>query len=580
MSSKHFTTLCSTEKIAVPSTDKDVRAFLTNAGATFGGKSGAPSCAIRLESAAAVAWSRTHLDEDDKWVAIPPHAAKLLQSLFPIKASIAQLGGDKWTPAVRALIRAQLTPVASPVKATAATGPATGTRLGSKHVAKSLNAALNAAAPTRAAPASAAPLPVAAAAPAPPAPPALPAAAAAQPTAAATAAAALPEPKGNQPSISASQAYQSSSALEAILSPLRLTQLYLGESWTLEKRANRDKQMTRVRSSAHFETRFEDPADPLWAQRIAFRRGAGSALTPEAVNQDGKNLALALRWESVEAYTTAGEWAAMQQMRDRATRVGTAWDRFSEAIDLQQGVPQSVIRPILMAIKEVLALRVREAAIEVGLLGPAGQEIVDDMRRQQTEVATLFTTYDQILAAQMAGIMSLQDMARRTNGVWWALLEPSVKLLCPDRTFAPEKDALVSQAEGACAARPGSKRPKTAVAPLAPSPLTTPMPPPTIAVPQHIFSPWSWPPPAETPGTTTLPTPPAKDTTQSSEEEPDDEEYHHFSPAPAQAAAPSAPAQTMDVAYPAAAAAATAAARSDAPPFVVLYPWNLFGPRP
>ena len=580
MASNHFTTLCGTEKIAIPSTDKDARAFLTNAGATFSGNTGAPNCAIRLESAAAVAWARTHLDEEDKWVAIPSHAAKLLQSLFPIKASIARLGGDKWTPAVRALIRAQITPVASPVKATAATGPAPGTRLGSKNVAKSLNAALNAAAPTLAAPICAAPIPVAAAAQAPLAPPAPQTAVAAQPTSAATTAAGPLVSKGNQPSLSASQAYQPSSALEAILSPSRLTQLYLGESWTLEKRANRDKQMTRVQTSSHFETRFEDPADPLWAQRIAFRRGTGSALTPEAVNQDGRNLALALRWESVEAYTTAGEWAAMQQLRDRATRVGTAWERFSEAIDLQQGVPQSVIRPILMAIKEVLALRVREAAIEVGLLGPAGQEIVDDMRRQQTEVATLFTTYDQILAAQMAGIMSLQDMARRTNGVWWALLEPSVKLLCPDRTFAPEKDALVSQAEGACAARPGSKRPKTAVAPLAPSPLTTPMPPPTITVPQHIFSPWSWPPPAETPSTTTLPTPPAKDTTQSSEEEPDDEEYHHFSPAPAPAAVPSAPAQTMDVAYPAAAAAATAAARSDAPPFVVLYPWNLFGPRP
>ena len=172
MASNHFTTLCGTEKIAIPSTDKDARAFLTNAGATFSGNPGAPNCAIRLESAAAVAWARTHLDEEDKWVAIPSHAAKLLQSLFPIKASIARLGGDKWTPAVRALIRAQITPVASPVKATAATGPAPGTRLGSKNVAKSLNAALNAAAPTLAAPICAAPIPVAAAAQAPLAPPA------------------------------------------------------------------------------------------------------------------------------------------------------------------------------------------------------------------------------------------------------------------------------------------------------------------------------------------------------------------------------------------------------------------------
>jgi len=332
--------------------------------------------------------------------------------------------------------------------------------------------------------------------------------------------------------------------------------------------------MARVQASSHFETRFEDPADPLWAQRIAFRRGAGSALTPEAVNQDGKNLALALRWESVEEYTTAGEWAAMQQLRDRATRVGTAWERFSEAIDLQQGVPQSVIRPILMAIKEVLALRAREAAIEVGLLGPAGQEIVDDLRRQQTEIATLFTTYDQILSAQMSGIISLQDMARRTNGVWWALLEPSVKLLCPDRTFAPEKDALVSQAEDSCTARHSSKRPKTVVAPLAPSPLMTPMPPPTIAVPQHIFSPWSWPPPAETLGTTTLPIPPATETAQ--EEDSDDEVHHQFFPAAAPSSGPSAPAQTMD----ATAATATAAARLDAQHLVVLYPWNSYGSRP
>ena len=131
MASSHFTTLCGNEKIVVPSTDKDVRTFLTNAGATFGGKSGAANSTLRLESAAAVAWAHTHLNEDDKWVAIPSHAAKLLQSLFPIKASIAQLGGDKWTPAVRALIRAQITPTASPQKAApgaAANGPRLSTR--------------------------------------------------------------------------------------------------------------------------------------------------------------------------------------------------------------------------------------------------------------------------------------------------------------------------------------------------------------------------------------------------------------------------------------------------------------------
>ena len=307
-----------------------------------------------------------------------------------------------------------------------------------------------------------------------------------------------------------SATYHSSTALEAILSPARLSQLYLGDSWTLEKRANRDKQMTRVQTSTHFDKRCEDPADPLWAHRIAFKRGTGSALTPEAVNQDGKNLALALRWESMEVYSTQGEWQAMQQLRDRATRVGVAWDRFSEAIDLQQGVPQSVLRPIFMAIKEVLALRVREASTEVGLLGAAGLEILDDLRRQQLEISTLFTTYDQILAAQISNTLTLQDMARRTNGVWWALLEPSIRHLCPERTVPPDKDSLISQAEGACAARHGSKRLRPA---KAASPVLAPMPPPTMVVPQHMFGPWGWPCPPGPPGVTTLqmplPPPPA-----------------------------------------------------------------------
>ena len=508
MASSHFTTLCGNEKIVVPSTDKDVRTFLTNAGATFGGKSGAANSTLRLESAAAVAWARTHLNEDDKWVAIPSHAAKLLQSLFPIKASIAQLGGDKWTPAVRALIRAQITPTASPQKAAPGTA-ANGQRLSTRQVAKSLTGALNAAAPPPAAAASAPSPPAPAAqamaqiAPPPshvaPPPPAIAPAPAAQ----------IVAPAG--PARGGQLAYHSSAELEAILSPARLTQLYLGESWTLEKRANRDKQMARVQTSLQFDKRFEDPADPLWAHRIAFRRGTGSALTPESVNQDGKNLALALRWESVEVYTSQGEWTAMQQLRDRATRVSIAWERFAEAIDLQQGVPQSVLRPILMAIKEVLALRVREASTEVGLLGPAGQEIVDDLRRQQTEISTLFTTYDQILAAQLSGSISLQDMARRTNGVWWALLEPAIKLLCPERAVLLDKDVLVSQAEGACAARHGTKRLKTTKPPSPPAapmpPPSLPMPPPTMMMPQSMFGPWGWPGPPGPPGVTTLQVP-------------------------------------------------------------------------
>ena len=509
MSSKYFTLLCTGENIAVPSTDKDVRSFLTNAGATFGGKSGNSHSAIRSESAAAVAWARTHLNDDGKWVAIPSHAATLLQSLFPIKASIAKLGGDKWTPAVRALIRAQITPVASPEKA-ASGAAASGSRISARQVAKSLTGALNAAALPPSVPASAPSPNIATSA----AQPALPLPAASQ-TLSITPAAATSQ---QIVTVSVAQArggqtpYQTSSALEAILSPARLTQLYLGESWTLEKRANRDKQMARVQTSQQFDKRFEDPADPLWAHRIAFRRGTGSAITPDAVNQDGKNIALALRWESIEVYTTNGEWNAMQQLRDRATRVGAAWERFAEAIDSQQGVPQSVLRPILMAIKEVLALRVREASTEVGLLGPAGQEIVDDMRRQQTEVAALFTTYEQILAAQLSNSISLQDMARRTNGVWWALLEPSVKLLCPERAVLLDKDALVTQAEGACAARHAGKRPRI-VKPASPpqTPMPPPpyqMPPPTMMMPQPMYGPWGWPggPPGP-PGLSTLQVP-------------------------------------------------------------------------
>jgi len=234
MSANHFTTLCGTENIAVPSTDKDARAFLTNAGATFVGKPGPANIATRLESAAAVAWARAHLNEDDKWTAIPAHAAKLLQSLFPIKATIAKLGGDKWTPAVRALIRAHITPVASPEKA--ASGAAVGgARLSTRLVSKSLAGALNAAAPPPAVSASA-PSPLAMAAAAQPAPP--PAAAppppisVAAPSSQLQVVASTAQPRGGQTT------YHSTAALEAVLSPARLTQLYLGESWTLEKRAN------------------------------------------------------------------------------------------------------------------------------------------------------------------------------------------------------------------------------------------------------------------------------------------------------------------------------------------------------
>ena len=162
MANTYFSALCATEQIPVLATDKENRAYLASAGASFVAKAGIQHSAARSEGAAAVAWARANLDSDAKWVAIPQEGAATLMALFPVKPGIAALGGDKWTTAVRSLVRAHITPISSPAKAAPASGPAT-RNLANKQISKSLAASLNAVASGAAVPAAAAaPVPIAA----------------------------------------------------------------------------------------------------------------------------------------------------------------------------------------------------------------------------------------------------------------------------------------------------------------------------------------------------------------------------------------------------------------------------------
>jgi len=247
--------------------------------------------------------------------------------------------------------------------------------------------------------------------------------------------------------------YLPAPALEAILDTARLTQLYLGEAWTLEKRATRDKHLARMNTSTQFDKHFEDPADPMWSQRLAFRRGPGSSFSPEEVNRDGKNIALALRWESRELHQTRGDWPAIRRMDERSTLVREAWSRIMQGVTSQQGLPQAIISPILLTIQEILDSRASEAMTELGLLGPAGKEISSDMSRQKVEIPALFKAYNEYMAALLTGGSSLQNVARRTNGIWYALLHPAMLYICAERGLVPERDPLITQAETAGAAQ-------------------------------------------------------------------------------------------------------------------------------
>jgi len=539
----HFTDTCNAEGITFPLLDPDVRVFLENTGAAFSRKPGAIRAAERLEAAAAVAWARNHLNDDAAWIAIPDPAAVTLRALYPVKASTVLLGGTIWVLPFRALVQAQITPHHSPAKdpaaaaaaAAAAGGPALRQRapgLGGQ-VQKNLAGALNAAANP-----GAGALPLAAANPAPgvgpivdlsgpiphvspPAPTGLPAALAAAlaafsaasapapgpaqtpgiPAALAAAIAAFTAPSPIQPpapgQLTLDPPYLAAPALVAVLDPARLTQLYLGEAWSLDKRSTRDKHLTRMQTSSQFDRRFEDPADPMWAQRLAFRRGPGSAFTRDEVNRDGKNVALALRWESRELHQSRGDWAALRRMTERAQLVREAWAKIMEGIRSQQGVPGPVVLPILLAIQEILDTRAAEAGTELGLLGPAGKEICTDMARQKAEIPALFEAYQKSMGAQQSGKASLQDVARRTNGLWYALLQPSMLYICSESATAPENDSLVTQAETAgAAAQTGQTIPAPGPAGAPPQPATfTPCPlmPMTFILPSpHTPLTWPW----------------------------------------------------------------------------------------
>ena len=547
----YFSAICAAEGIQLPANDVDARTFLSGAGASFSRKPGAPRVAERLEGSAAVAWARAHIADDAAWVAIPDPAADILRTLYPLKASIVSLGGTAWVLPFRSLVQGQITPVSSPAKiAAAAAGPnlrnrAPGAAPGGGPVRKDLGAALNAAAnqPNPAAavgapppnPAAGAvnqqnPLSAARAAPAPPpanpaqtdlaaalvaaltafaaAPPVQPAVP--EPTtglpaalAAAIAAFVRPAAPSNQPPVpgwsDVRAPYLPAPALEAILDTARLTQLYLGEAWTLEKRAIRDKHLARMNTSTQFDKRFEDPADPMWSQRLAFRRGPGSSFSPEEVNRDGKNVALALRWESRALHQTRGNWPALRRMDERATLVREAWSRIMQGVSSQQGVPQAIISPILLTIQEILDSRAAEAMTELGLLGPAGNEISTDMIRQKVEIHALFKAYNEHMAALLTEGNSLQDVARQTNGIWYALLHPAMLYICTGRGLVPERDPLITQAETAGAAQSpptpnlgkraggsGSAEPKTPTTVVIPDP---PVPQTTAPLPWFHWGP-------------------------------------------------------------------------------------------
>ena len=472
MSESHFTKLCIKAKLVIPATDKDVCKFLEEAGATLLPQKTQAAIQLRKEHAAAILWARENIDKDRSWDKIPTAARDTLLALFPIKQSVIDKGGKAWTAPCRALIRAYSL-ISEPASKRKKTGQI------SKGAASSESDGDG--------------------------------------TSGSSAEEAAPPPpkksqKGKEKAGAGSKSkdsglpppYLASHALLAILPIHRRAQVYLAESWSTKVRADREKQLERILTTAEFGGRFEDQSAPAWSQRISFRRGPGSAFIDDEIRQDGKNLASVMRWESSQLLLSRHDYDGIYRMTQRAERVRLAWDRFQDGGRSKTAPSTAVLASITRAIQEVLDSRLTSATGELCDTGPAGEEILGDMTRQKREVADLFTSYEQYTASLFANLSVPYEVAtRRANSVWFGLLQHAVAALTQDLGKA-SLDGLEASADAAFSgggapstpikrARVTSEvNPEPAPAPVSPAPFSSPGGPPPAYPPPGMPA-WAWP---------------------------------------------------------------------------------------
>ena len=453
MSTDHFTKSCAKAKLAVPTADKDVRKLLADAGATVLDAKTATASKLRKEHAAAVVWARENIDKDRSWTKIPGDARDTLIALFPISQTIIDKGGNAWAAPCRALIRAYGASPEPPKKRVKSAQVSKGTTSEDESASGSTGDEKT-----------------------PPPEKEKPAKKSAK-----------DKDKGKADSDGTLPPYLPSVALLAVLPPHRRAQLYLAEAWNLKTRSEREKELARITAVPGSGGRFEDPASPAWSQRISVMRGPGSPFSDDEVQQDGRNLASMMRWDSVQVLYANGDHEAVHRMTSRAERVRASWERFNDGGRKKVAPSSAILAAITRAIQDTMAIRLTSAELELGQAGPAGAEILQDMARQKQEVADLFASYELFLACLFANPAVDYNVAtRRANSIWFGLLQPSVALLTQDSGTAL-KDGLEAKAEAAFnlpAPVTPAKRTRTEAEEPVPHSSPAPVQPPPPGAPQ------------------------------------------------------------------------------------------------
>ena len=420
MSTEFFTKLCLRAQLSIPTNDADVRKLLSEAGAKVLDSKSAAATKLRKEHAAAILWARKNIDNDGAWKNMPEEARDTLVALFPVKQSMINKGGDAWTVPCRALFRAHASPPPSPKQRTSAR-----ITMGARSEESSGNSSDSSQSDELEPP---------------------------KKKASGGASAKLGGKEGSPP-------YLPSQALLAVLPPQRRAQLYLAETWSTQTKAEREKHLERIMSRSEYGGRFEDPDAPAWSQRISVCRGPGSSFSDAEIRQDGKNLALILRWDSMQLLFAIQDYEGIHRMQTRAERVRATWDRFTANGRARVAPSTAVLHQIFQAIHEVLDLRLTNATGELADAGAAGDEILSDMARQKKEVLALFTAYEQFINSLYASVTLDYGVAtRRANSIWYGLLHPAVAYLTQNVGSA-DTEGLDAQADAAFRAS-SSKRPR------------------------------------------------------------------------------------------------------------------------
>ena len=411
---KNFVDLCKSADISVEPNDAIIKRILKDAmiiNVPPAGKSGQSQ---RKELAAALAWARSRLSEQEEWELLPVPLQRTLQGLYHIREDFKR--STRWVKAVSSLIAAHLTPTASPEK------PFPQASFGGQgRVCKSTRAPAEQeqAQPPRAQPRSAVDSAVSKFQ---------------HPTGVPTRAEWTASPPYKPP-----VDYQWCENLELldVIPDKRRSVLYKGASWDRQKLAQYQKTMKKL-----IETNselVEDGTDPLWTHRLAF---SYSEVTPVEPAKDGVCLKFMVQWEARALYV--GDYAAEEDFERRMSRVHRVWTRAQAVLTSEvSGITNSELNPVLDQVHRMLARRADEAEKELGNKGKAGYEIIAGCRRQQLEVKELFRIYAAQLEESSIEITERRSAGRQANAWYFHLLNPLMTAILGKSSYDPDKDPLV-----------------------------------------------------------------------------------------------------------------------------------------